>query len=227
MATTHERILADVPGHQTPIEELWNAISHGVGALASIAGLVWLVVVASQTGDPWRIVAASIYGASMVLLFTSSTLYHGITNMRWKHIFWVLDHAFIYLLIAGTYTPFTLVTIRGGWGWSIFGVVWGLALFGIVFKLLWIGKFPMLSVALYLVMGWVAIVAIYPLVMALPTAGLIGMVLGGLLYSGGVVFYAWHSLKFGHVLWHLFVLGGAAAHFFTILWYVIPQAGTP
>lgn len=222
MATTPDRILADLPGHQTPIEELWNAISHGIGALLSIVGLVVLIVQASMTGDPWRIVAVCIYGASMVLLFTSSTIYHGVTNMRIKHIFWVLDHAFIYLLIAGTYTPFTLVPLRGGWGWSIFGVVWGLALVGLVFKLLFIGRYPGLSIALYLVMGWVVVIAAYPLVMTVPPGGLALLALGGLLYTGGVVFYAWHSLKFGHVWWHLFVLGGAAAHYFAVLWYVVP-----
>jgi hemolysin III len=222
MATTHDRILADVPGHQSPIEELWNAISHGIGAIGSMVGLVFLIVFAAQTGDPWRIVAVSIYGASMVLLFTSSTIYHGVTNMRIKHVFWVLDHAFIYLLIAGTYTPFTLVTIRGGWGWSVFGIVWGLAIFGIVFKLLFIGRWPMVSIALYLLMGWSVVVALYPLVMTLAPGGLALMILGGLLYTGGVAFYAWHSLRFGHVLWHLFVLAAAAAHYFCVLWYVVP-----
>jgi hemolysin III len=222
MATTHDRILADVPGHQSPIEELWNAISHGLGAIGSVVGLVFLIVFAAQTGDPWRIVAVSIYGASMVLLFTSSTIYHGVTNMRIKHVFWVLDHAFIYLLIAGTYTPFTLVTIRGGWGWSVFGIVWGLAIFGIVFKLLFIGRWPMVSIALYLLMGWSVVVALYPLVTALAPGGLALMILGGLLYTGGVAFYAWHSLRFGHVLWHVFVLAAAAAHYFCVLWYVVP-----
>jgi len=222
MATSPDRILADVPGHQTPIEEFWNALSHGLGALLSIAGLIVLIVQASMTGDPWRIVAVSIYGASMVLLFSSSAIYHGVTNTGIKHVFWILDHAFIYLLIAGTYTPFMLVPLRGGWGWSIFGVVWGLAIVGIVYKLLFIGRFPGVSIALYLIMGWVIVIAAYPLILAVPPPGLALLALGGLLYTGGVVFYAWHSLKFAHVWWHLFVIAAAASHFFAVLWYVVP-----
>ncbi|TVQ91359.1 MAG: hemolysin III family protein [Deltaproteobacteria bacterium] len=224
-ATSHERILADLPGHQSPLEEFFNSLTHGLGAIASIVGLVVMIVMAADTGDPYRIVAASIYGASMVLLFTGSALYHGITNMRLKHIFWVLDHAFIYLLIAGTYTPFTLVTIRGGWGWSIFGIAWGLAILGIVFKLVAIGKYPKVSIALYLIMGWIIVIAAYPLIMAMSWSGLALLGLGGLLYTLGTIFYGWYSLRFGHVVWHLFVLGGAAAHFFAVLYYVIPLEG--
>ena len=169
--------------------------------------------------------ARRVVGASMVLLFTGSALYHGLTNTRLKHIFWVVDHAFIYLLIAGTYTPFTLVTIRGGWGWSIFGVAWGLAIIGIVFKLVAIGKYPKVSIALYLIMGWIIVIALYPLIMAMSWTGLALLGLGGLLYTVGTIFYAWYSLRFGHVVWHLFVLGGAAAHFFAVLYDVIPLEG--
>jgi hemolysin III len=214
--------LEALPGAQDPLEEVANSISHGLGAAFSIAGLVLLVVWASLGGDPWRIVAVSVYGASLVILFSASTLYHAVRNPRLKRIFWVLDHASIYLLIAGTYTPFTLVTLRGGWGWSIFGVQWGLALLGILYKLFFIGRYPAVSVALYIVMGWVGVIAVWPILQALPLAGVGLVALGGVLYTAGVVFFRWFSLRFHHLWWHLFVLAGAAVHWVAVGWYVVP-----
>jgi hemolysin III len=215
---------AGLPGHQTLAEEVANAISHGVGAAFSIAALALLVTFASMGGDPWRIVAVSIYGASLVVLFLASTLYHGIQNPRAKHVFWILDHMAIYLLIAGTYTPFTLVTLNGPWGWSIFGVVWGLAALGITYQAFFIGRWPWFSVGLYIAMGWVGLAAIVPLVTQLPLGGFGLVVLGGVFYTAGVVFFRWHTLRYHHLIWHLFVLAGAAAHVWAVAAYVVPQA---
>jgi len=224
MGTRHPD-LSDLPGQQSPGEEIANAISHGLGALLGIAGLVMMVVFASLDGDPWRIVAMSIYGATLVVLFSASTLFHAFQNPRIKHVFWVLDHVAIYLLIAGTYTPFTLVTLRGGWGWSIFGVVWGLAIIGIIYKSLWIGRYPWISVGLYVAMGWVGIIAAWPIVMTMPVAGWGLLLLGGLVYTAGVAFFTWHKLPFHHVIWHFFVLAGAAVQFLAVWWYVLPLEG--
>lgn len=220
--STRTPSLDDLPGQQSLAEEVANAISHGIGALAGIAALTVLVVFASLDGDPWRIVAVSIYGASLVLLFGASTVYHAIQNPPVKRIFWVMDHMAIYLLIAGTYTPFMLVTLRGPWGWSIFGVVWGLALIGLVYQAFFIGRFPWVSVALYVAMGWVGIIAAWPIVTSLPLAGVGLVLLGGVLYTIGVAFFRWHSLPFHHLIWHLFVLGGATAQFLAVWWYVLP-----
>lgn len=198
---------------QTGREEIANAITHGLGAAFAAAGLVALVVVTSLAGDPWRIVATSIYGASAVALFAASTVYHWLEAPRAKRVFQVLDHAAIFLLIAGTYTPFSLVTLRGPWGWSLFGVVWGIAVLGVCFESLWLGKFPRLSMALYLVMGWVGVVAAVPIWRALPISGLGWLASGGLAYTAGVVFFVWERLPFHHTLWHLCVLLGAACHF--------------
>jgi hemolysin III len=207
---------------QTPAEELANSLTHGLGAALGAAGLAWIVVATSLFGDPRRIVAASVYGASLFALFLASTLYHALPHPRAKRVFQVLDHAAIFLLIAGTYTPFSLVALRGAWGWSIFGVVWGIAAAGIAFEAAFIGRFPRLSTALYLALGWVGLVAAVPLVHALPLAGLAWLVAGGLAYTGGVVFFAWEKLPFHHTLWHLFVLAGAACHFAAVWGCVVP-----
>lgn len=215
--------LEDLPGQQSIPEEIANAISHGIGAGLGIAALSVLVTFASMGGDPWRIVAMAIYGATLVLLFGASTFFHAFQNPKVKHVFWILDHAAIYLLIAGTYTPFTLVTLRGPWGWSIFGVVWGLALIGILYKSFAIGRWPWVSVALYVVMGWVGIIAAWPILtsMALPGVGL--LLGGGLLYTAGVLFFVWHKLPYHHLIWHIFVLAGAITQFLAVLWYVLPH----
>jgi hemolysin III len=197
-----------------------NSISHLIGTSLSLAGLVVLVVHAARQGDPWKIVSFSIYGATLVALYFFSTLYHS-TRGRAKTIFQTLDHAAIYLLIAGTYTPFTLVTLRGVWGWSLFGVIWGLAVIGMLQDLLLARRRSILSVVIYLLMGWSVVVAIRPLASALPVSGLIWMVSGGLSYTIGVVFYALDKkLSYGHEIFHFLVLAGSACHYITILFYV-------
>ena len=201
-----------------------HVITHGLGAVLSIAGLTTLVARAAMYGNVWHITASAIFGASLVMMYAASALFHGIQYPRAKHILRVIDHSLIYVLIAGTYTPFTLVTLHGVWGWSLFGFTWGLALFGIVFKIFATGKFEKLSLAIYLAMGWCAIVAVKPLLAALPTGGLLLMLAGGLTYSGGVAFYVMERLRYHHAIWHVFVLGGSVLHYFAIFFYVIPGA---
>ena len=167
-------------------------------------------------------VACSIYAAAMVVLYSSSTLYHAVSTPKAKSTLRVFDHAAIFLLIAGTYTPFTLVSLRGPWGWSIFGTVWGLAVVGIIIEIAFPGRWPALSLALYVAMGWVVVVAVKPLLSVLPTRGLVLLLLGGLAYTGGIVFYVWKRLPYGHAVWHLFVLAGTVFHFFAVLLYVVP-----
>lgn len=211
---------------QTRAEELANCISHGIGAGLSALGLTILVVLAAMGGDPWRIVGVSIFGTSALLLFLASTLYHAFRKPRVKRVFQVLDHAAIFVLIAGTYTPFTLVTLQGPWGWSLFGVVWGIAVVGIVFESLWLGRYPVLSTLLYLAAGWVGVIAFIPLSDALPLGGWAWLVGGGLAYTLGVVFFAWERLPYHHSIWHLFVIAGAGCHFFAVLYHIVPLAET-
>lgn len=206
-------------------EEVANSVTHGIGAALSVAALSVLVTLAALQSDAWRVVSFSVYGATLILLYLASTLYHAIAHDRAKRILRLFDHAAIFLLIAGTYTPFTLVTFRGVWGWTIFGLIWGLALFGIVFTLFFFDRYPIVSVGFYVGMGWLVVVAIKPLVTSLATGGLIWIIAGGLFYTLGVVFYAWKKLPFHHAIWHLFVLGGSVCHFFCILFYVLPQSG--
>ena len=201
--------------------ERFNSITHLVGAALALAALVVLVVFASLQGDPWKIVSFSIYGATLFLLYTFSTLYHSLHG-RAKIIFQKLDHAAIYLLIAGSYTPFTLVTLRGAWGWSLFGIVWGLAILGIVLDSLHRDGPRVYQMVIYLLMGWVVLVALYPLLQNLPTGGLILLVFGGLCYTGGMVFYALdEKMNHAHGIWHLFVLAGSVSHFLAIYLYVL------
>lgn len=203
-------------------EEIANSLTHGVGALLAIGGLVVLVMLAALRGDVWHVVSCSIYGASMVILYTASTLYHAVSRPRAKATLQVFDHAAIFLLIAGTYTPFTLVSLQGPWGWSIFGTVWGLAIAGIVLEIAYPRRWPARSLSLYVAMGWVVVVAVKPLLAALPPGGLILLVLGGLAYTVGIGFYAAKRLPYGHAIWHLFVLAGTVLHFFAVLLYVVP-----
>ena len=208
--------------HRYPLgEEIANSVTHGVGALLAVAGLSVLVAFAAIRGTAWHVVACSIYGSTLVLLYTASTLYHSIPNARAKRTLRILDHSAIFLLIAGTYTPFTLVNLRGGWGWSLFGIVWGLAILGI---LLQTGKrrHPVVAVALYVAMGWAVVVAIRPLLHAIPRGGLALLVGGGLAYTIGIVFYASKRIPYAHSVWHGFVLLGSALHFFAILLFVVP-----
>ena len=204
-------------------EELAHSITHGIGVALSIAGLVLLVTLAATRGDAWHVVSCSIFGTTLVFLYTASTLYHSITHPGAKKVLRVFDHAAIFLLIAGTYTPFTLVTLRGGWGWTLFVIVWGLALVGIIYKITARNRFRFLSVLLYLAMGWLVLIAIEPMVTSMPKPGLILLLAGGLCYTLGVIFYAWKRLPYGHAVWHLFVLAGSICHFFAVLLYVIPR----
>ena len=197
-------------------EEIANSLTHGLGFLLSIAGLAILVTFAALRADAWTVTADAIFGASMVLLYGSSTLYHSLRAPRLKHGVRVVDHVAIFLLIAGTYTPFMLVSLRGPWGWSLFGVVWALAAAGTALKVFFTGRFRVLSTLVYLFMGWLVIVAIKPLVEALPRLSLIMLFAGGIAYSLGTVFYLWKRLPYHHAVWHLFVLAGSICHFFAV-----------
>jgi hemolysin III len=208
--------------HYSTAEEVANSITHGIGVVLAIAALGILTTFAGIYGNAWHIVSVSIYGTTLVLLYTASTLYHSIQNSHVKNILQVLDHTAIYLLIAGTYTPFMLVSLRGPWGWWLFGVIWGLAVFGVVLQLSRLRRWGALSLALYIGMGWVVVVAIKPLIISVATGGIVLLVLGGLAYTAGILFYCWKKMKYHHAIWHLFVLAGSILHFFSILFYVVP-----
>ena len=201
--------------------ERFNAWSHLVGDVLSVVGTVILIVMAAMTGDPWKIVSVSIFGATLILLYSASTLYHSVRG-RAKEILQKLDHFSIYLLIAGTYTPFCLVTLRGAWGWAMFGIVWGLALVGILQEIKPRSEARILSLVIYAVMGWVIVIAVKPLLDNIDTAGFVWLVTGGLLYTFGIVFYAFDTrFRHWHGIWHLFVISGSLAHYFAIAFYVI------
>ncbi len=201
-------------------EEIANSASHGLGLAAALAAMPILIVAAARAGSAANIVAACIFASSMVLLYLSSTLYHAVPGARIKRLFQKLDHGAIYLLIAGTYTPFTLGVLHGAWGWTLFGVVWGLAGIGLALKAFDRLAHPLVSTGLYLLMGWLVLIAIRPLTALLPSAGLIWLVAGGLAYTVGVVFYLADSRwRYSHFVWHLFVIAGTTCHFFAVLWY--------
>jgi hemolysin III len=202
-------------------EELANSITHGIGVLIGIAVLAILVVYTTRHKGVWEIVSCSIYGASFILLYLSSTLYHSARNPRIRRIMKIIDHSAIYLLIAGTYTPLVLVPLRGTLGWSIFGAIWGAAVIGIFFKVFFTGRFKWVSLGRYLFMGWFCVIAVKPLYRELTTAGFVLLAAGGLCYSVGAIFYAWKSLKWSHAIWHLFVLAGSLCHFFSILFGIV------
>jgi hemolysin III len=204
-------------------EEIANAIIHGIGAVAAIAGLAVLATVAATRGTAWHVVAGSIFGATLVLLYLASTLYHSIPMARTKAVLQVLDHSAIYLLIAGTYTPFALVSLRGPWGWSLLGVIWGCALVGILLRATFGARWRVARVVLYVVMGWAGVVAVRPMLAAVPAGGLALVVLGGLAYTSGIVFYGWRRLPYHHAVWHLFVLAGSTLHYLAVLLYVVPR----
>lgn len=205
-------------------EEIANSVTHGIGAALGVAALVMLVVLAALQGDPWRVVSFSIYGGTLIVLYLTSTLYHSLQHPRAKAVFRVMDHATIYLLIAGTYTPFLLVSLRGAWGWTLLGLIWGLALLGIGYQVLSAGRQGTLSVLSYILMGWLCVIALGELLANVPVGGLIWLAIGGVLYTTGVIFYSWQRLPYNHAIWHLFVLGGSIAHFFSMLFYVLPDA---
>ena len=203
-------------------EEIAHAITHGIGALGSVVGLVLLIVKAAKAGGPQLVVGVTIFGSSLVLLFLASTLYHAQAPGRTKRIFELLDYAAIYVLIAGSYTPFSLSVLGGGWGWSVFGVSWGLAVLGILYEVVLKRPSAKLSLVFYLLMGWLMIVAIKPLSSVLDPKALILIGAGGIAYTGGAVFYAWRGFPYHHALWHLFVLIGSACHYLSVYLYVIP-----
>ena len=205
-------------------EEIASSIVHGLGILLSIAGLAVMASFASLFGTAWHIVSTSIYGATQVLLYTASTLYHAIPIDRAKKILRTLDHSAIFLLIAGTYTPFALVNLRGPWGWALFGVVWSLAVLGIALQGFMLKQRRWVNAIPYVAMGWLAVIAIGPMLSNVATGGLLLLLAGGLAYTVGSIFYVWKSLAYNHAIWHAFVLLGSAFHYFAILFYVIPLA---
>jgi len=198
-------------------EERAHAITHGVGVLIGIAVLSLLVVFSSLRKSAWEVVSCAVYGTTFILLFLGSTLYHAAKNPRAKRVLKIIDHSAIYLLIAGTYTPYALAPLRGGLGWTIFGAIWGSALLGIAFKVFFTGRFKAVSLISYLFMGWFCIIAVKPLFRELNTAGFVFLAVGGLCYTVGAVFYAWKTLPWSHTIWHLFVLAASVCHFFSIL----------
>lgn len=200
-------------------EEIGNAVTHGIAAMISVLGLAALLIRAG--GRPWETAAVAIYGASMLFAFSMSSLYHAITNVRVKMVFRVLDHSSVFLLIAGTYTPFTLVTLRGPIGWTVFGVVWAIAAFGITLNIIGLERFKKVSMFCYIASGWCIIAAAFPLWRALPKSGVTLLFLGGILYTSGLLFYGKKRIPYMHMTWHFFVLAGAAAHYFSIMYYVI------
>ena len=205
---------------QTKFEEQLNAASHGIGALLGIAGLVLLIVFNTNKTD-WSLFSVIVYGISLIVLFTASTLYHSMKGEKRKHYFRIIDHISIYLLIAGTYTPVLLITLEKSLGWPLFWTVLGIAVFGVILKLFFTGRFEIFSTLLYLVMGWLIVFDFTNLSEAIGSKGVLWFFAGGLFYTVGIIFYAIHRIPYNHVIWHLFVLGGAIGHFFMILFYVI------
>lgn len=203
-------------------EEVANAVTHGFGIVLAIAALVTMATVAARNGDSWHVLSCSVFGTTLVLLYTASTLYHSIQAERFRPLLRALDHSAIFLLIAGTYTPFTLVTLRGPWGWSLFAVVWSVGITGIVLRLVLRERLHWLFVSLYLAMGWVVVIAIQPLLERLETGGLVLLAAGGIAYTGGIAFYVWDRLPYNHAIWHGFCLLGSALHVCAVLFYVIP-----
>ncbi|KUK51014.1 MAG: hemolysin III family protein [bacterium] len=202
------------------IEEIFNSVTHGTGFLLSIAGLVLCVVFSVKVKNFYAIVSSSIYGASLILLYISSTLYHSFPEGKVKKIFKFFDHTSIYILIAGTYTPFALLPLRGPLGWSIFGVIWGLALLGIIFKIFFINRTDLISTIIYIMMGWMIIIAIKQVFLSIPKLSFIFLVIGGISYTLGTIFYILDRLFFFHIVWHIFVLIGSITHFFSIFLYI-------
>jgi len=203
-------------------EEVANAITHGIGAVLSIAALVVLIVFAALKGTAWHVVSFSIYGTSMLLLYFNSTLVHSLRDGKAKDVFEILDHSSIYLFIAGTYTPFLLVAIRGTLGWTLFGIIWGVTIFGVFFKAYFVKRFLFMSTIFYIAMGWLIVIAWNPLSAVVAPEGMTLLMAGGILYTLGTVFYVWRGFPYHHAIWHLFVLAGSVAHFFAVLLYVLP-----
>lgn len=213
-------LLAGPKREQSQAEEIANSISHGIGLVAALVGTPFLIMHAARHGDAGFIVGTSVFSATIIFLYLASTLYHALPMGKAKGVFRVIEHSAIFLLIAGTYTPFTLGVLRGAWGWTLFGVVWGLAVAGVAMKAFDKASHPILSTGLYLLMGWVVVIAVDPLLARVPTEGLLWLLAGGLSYTAGVAFFATDSrLQYGHLIWHLFVIAGTACHYFAVLWY--------
>jgi len=209
--------------YYSDVEESVNRITHGFGALVSLIGVIALITMASGQGDGYRIVSACIYGGAMVTFYCLSTAYHSVRKPGVRYVFRILDHASIYLMIAGSYTPFALVTLRGAWGWSLFGTVWGLGTVGAILKIFTTHRLRFVGPLLYIALGWIVVIALKPLSAALATNGMVLLFAGGMAYTVGVIFYLWDRLPFNHAIWHLFVLTGSACHFFAIFFYVTPR----
>lgn len=205
----------------TKREELIHAVTHGVGAMLSIVALILLIIFAAMDGDPWQIISGIIFGTTMLLMYLSSTIVHSLPRGKWKDIFQIFDHSSIYLFIAGSYTPFLLVHLRGDAGWTLFAIIWGIALIGIVLKIFFVKKFVILSTLFYVFMGWLIIFVWNPLTNIMHGSGLTLLVIGGLFYTIGAVFFLWRGCPYHHAVWHLFVLAGSGFHFFAIFYYVI------
>jgi hemolysin III len=204
------------------VEELPNTLTHGFGLVCSIFGFVILLVITLLRGGKWQIISCGIYGLTLICVYAASTLYHGVSSPRWKKGLLLFDHCAIYFLIAGTYTPFLLVNLRGGWGWPMFGLIWGIAVSGVLFKLLFADRFPIFSVALYLGMGWLGIVAAKQVYIHVPSIGVVWIIAGALAYSIGVIFYACKKIPYHHLIWHLLVMAGSGCHYIAILYSVFP-----
>ncbi|WP_223846204.1 PAQR family membrane homeostasis protein TrhA [Wenzhouxiangella sp. AB-CW3] len=207
-------------------EEIANTLTHGIGVILAIGGGAALITLAAIYAGAREVVSVSVFVASLVLLYSASTLYHAARHPRVRSRLKVLDHCAIFLLIAGTYTPFTVVALQGSWGWSLFGVIWGMALLGIIFKLFFTGRFKALSTATYVGMGWLVLVAFVPLVQALTPAALAWLIAGGILYTAGTVFYHNERIPYSHAVWHLFVLGGSICHFAAVAAQILPRGMT-
>lgn len=210
------------PHPYTRGEEIAAAVTHGIGTALALAGLALVVSGAARSGSARHVLSTAIYGSTLVFLYLASTLYHAVQQPRAKRVLKILDHVGIYLLIAGTYTPFTLVTLRGAWGWSIFGVIWGLALLGVALEAFWLFRPKWSSALVYVAMGWIIVIAMRPLMANLPGPGLALLFAGGLAYTLGTVFYVWKSVRYMHAVWHAWVLAGSACHFLAVLFYVVP-----
>ena len=205
-------------------EEVANSVTHGLGLVASIVGAVVLISLAAERGEAWHVVSAAVYGPTLVSLYAASTLYHSLKGTKARDVLRLLDHCAIYLLIAGTYTPITLVSLRGGWGWALFGAVWALAAFGIFFKVFATERFGYLSTVAYILMGWICVFALKPMLLLLSPGAIALLFAGGVAYTAGTMFYAWERVPYSHAVWHLFVIAGSVCHYLAIALYVLAPA---
>jgi len=207
------------------MEEIANALTHGLGLGLSLLGAVLLILAAAWSRNPWAIVSCCVYASTLISLYTASTLLHSVSSSRWARTLEITDHCCIYLLIAGTYTPITLVSLRGGWGWTLFGLAWGICFLGVLLKVRWFDGVRRISTPLYILMGLFALIAFRPLLLALRVPGMLWLAAGGAAYIAGIGFYAWRKLPYNHAIWHVFVLAGSICHYLAIYYYVVPHRG--